>query len=384
MPTLDFKGKQHIYAHHLTVPHRPLVVDEARSVLPDTDPQSIGGKPADEIPFSDQNLIIHGDNLHALKALLPHYAGRVKCIYIDPPYNTGSQAWVWNDNVNSPMMQAWLKENKPVDGEDLERHDKWLCMMWPRLHLLRELLRDDGVIFVSIDDNEQWRLLAIMEDIFGEEQFVATLTLVHFLSALPGKWLTTVTEYVHVFAKNANEVSFARLESDEDPSSDWSEDDHGYYKEGYGLQKTGSGARREDRPNLYYPIYVGENREIKLSREDNNDVELLPIRSDGTEGRWRWSKEKVARSSSEILVKPHQTKKYHLVAKQRPNIGDTFTVKPRSLWYKPKYQSAQGTNTLKSIFGKSRVFDYPKAVDFIADIIRFGSTPPTDVLTNPT
>ena len=243
MPSLEFKGKNHIYAHHLTVPYRPLQVDVDRSVLPDTQ--------ADSISVTDQNLIIHGDNLEALKALLPHYAGRVKCIYIDPPYNTGSQEWVYNDRVNSPMMQEWFKKNSPVDSEDLERHNKWLCMMWPRLHLLRELLSDDGSIFISIDDHEQWRLLGMMEEIFGEEQFVATLTLVHFLSALPGKWLTTVTEYVQVFAKDINQVSFSRLANDEDPESDWDVDEVGYYKEGYGLQKTGSGAKREDRPNLF-------------------------------------------------------------------------------------------------------------------------------------
>ena len=129
MPTLEFKGKQHIYAHHLTVPYRPLVADAGLSL-----------NPAD----ADDNLIIHGDNLHALKALLPRYAGRVKCIYIDPPYNTGNEGWLYNDNVNSPLLREWLKANSPVDGEDLERHDKWLCMMWPRLHLLKELLSDDG------------------------------------------------------------------------------------------------------------------------------------------------------------------------------------------------------------------------------------------------
>ena len=119
----------------------------------------------------DGNLIIHADNLKALKALLPRYAGRVKCIYIDPPYNTGNKDWAYNDNVNSPLMREWLNQNKPVDGEDLERHDKWLCMMWPRLHLLRELLADDGVIFVSIDDHEQPRLRLLMDEIFGEENF---------------------------------------------------------------------------------------------------------------------------------------------------------------------------------------------------------------------
>ena len=160
MPTLDFKGKQHIYAHHLTVPYRPLEPDEAHSC------NSTGSE--------DDNLIIHGDNLHALKALLPRYADRVKCIYIDPPYNTGNEGWVYNDNVNSQLMQAWLADNSPVDDEDLERHDKWLCMMWPRLYLLKELLAEDGIIFISIDDNEQHHLRMLMDEVFGEKNFIAT------------------------------------------------------------------------------------------------------------------------------------------------------------------------------------------------------------------
>ncbi len=118
MPTLDFKGKQIVYAYHLTVPSRTLEPDAQKS-LP----------PKGQTPSLDDNLIIHGDNLHALKALMPRYAGRVNCIYIDPPYNTGNEGWVYNDNVNSPMMQEWLKDRSSVDGEDLERHDKWLCMM---------------------------------------------------------------------------------------------------------------------------------------------------------------------------------------------------------------------------------------------------------------
>jgi len=158
MPTFDFKGKQHIYAHHLTVACRPLVPDPARSLDP---------------AGADDNLIIHGDNLRALKALLPRYAGRVKCIYIDPPYNTGNEGWVYNDKVNGPLMRAWLKDNGPVDSEDLERHDKWLCMMWPRVQLLKELLAEDGVIFVSIDDNEAHHLRMMMDEIFGEENFLA-------------------------------------------------------------------------------------------------------------------------------------------------------------------------------------------------------------------
>ncbi len=161
MPTLDFKGKQIVYAHHLTVPSRTLEPDAEKSF------------PAkDQKPSLDDNLIIHGDNLHALKALLPRYAGRVNCIYIDPPYNTGNENWAYNDNVNSPMMQEWLKDKSPVDGEDLERHDKWMCMMWPRLHLLRELLAENGAIFVSIDDNEQHHLRMMMDEVFGGVHFI--------------------------------------------------------------------------------------------------------------------------------------------------------------------------------------------------------------------
>ena len=137
VPNLDFKGKWNVYAHHVGVPHQELVSDPACSLNPGD---------------ADDNLIVHGDNLEALKALLPRYVGRVKCVYIDPPYNTGNEGWAYNDKVNSPLMRAWLAQT--VDSEDLERHGKWLCMMWPRLQFLRELLADDGVIFVSIDDNE--------------------------------------------------------------------------------------------------------------------------------------------------------------------------------------------------------------------------------------
>ena len=134
-----------------------------------------GGRNLSEVGTPDGNLIIHGDNLHALKALLPTHAGRVKCIYIDPPYNTGNENWVYNDRLNSQALAHWFDVNRPVDGEDLERHDKWLCMMWPRLQLLRELLSDDGVIFVSIDDNEQHHLRVIMDEVFGEVNFVDSI-----------------------------------------------------------------------------------------------------------------------------------------------------------------------------------------------------------------
>ena len=153
MPTLQFKGRNTIWNHHLSVPYHAL--EEVREL--DYEPARGEG-----------NLIVEGDNLLALKALLPQYSGKVKCVYIDPPYNTGNEGWAYNDKVNSPMIRDWL--GRTVDKDDLTRHDKWLCMMVPRLKLLRELLRDDGVIFISIDDNEVHNLKAIMNEIFGEDQ----------------------------------------------------------------------------------------------------------------------------------------------------------------------------------------------------------------------
>ena len=160
MPTLNWIGKDKVVNHHLDVPFRTL--EKQYTFAPN------GGD-------NDGNMIIHGDNLDALKALLPMYEGRVKCIYIDPPYNTGNEKWVYNDNVNDPHIKAWLGKVVGAEGEDLSRHDKWLCMMYPRLKLLQKLMAEDGVIFISIDDNELYNLKAICDEIFGSNSFVANV-----------------------------------------------------------------------------------------------------------------------------------------------------------------------------------------------------------------
>lgn len=158
MPTLNWIGKEAVVSHHQKVPFH---------LLKDV-PDLACGEPG------DGNLIVQGDNLVALKALLPYYAGQVKCIYIDPPYNTGNEGWVYNDNVNSPVIREWLGKTVGKEGETLDRHDRWLCMMYPRLVLLRHFLRQDGAIFVSIDDYEFERLKLLMNEIFGEANHVAT------------------------------------------------------------------------------------------------------------------------------------------------------------------------------------------------------------------
>lgn len=173
MPTLHWIGKDKVVSHHQEVPYR--VLEHKYGFTADKGEQTE--------PTKSGNKIIHGDNLEALKSLLPEYEGKIKCIYIDPPYNTGNKDWVYNDNVDHPKMQKWLQntlkakaENKDatVAIDDLTRHDKWLCMMYPRLKLLQKLLDENGAIFISIDDNEQANLKMICDEIFGIRNFVGT------------------------------------------------------------------------------------------------------------------------------------------------------------------------------------------------------------------
>src|SRR5674476_1630876 len=158
MPTLQFKGKTFVQNHRLAVKYHQLVPKKELSLT-------------DKISLHD-NLIIQGDNLKALKALLPTHAGKIKCIYIDPPYNTGNEAWIYNDNLTQPQFKEWIGNAVGREGEDACRHDKWCCMMYPRLQLLKELLRDDGAIFVSIDDHEVHHLRMLMNEVFGGENFI--------------------------------------------------------------------------------------------------------------------------------------------------------------------------------------------------------------------
>ena len=222
MPVLQFKGKTAIECYHHAVAHHTLEFDATLSVL---------GK-GEKLDF-DGNLIIEGDNLIALKALLPTHAGGIKCIYIDPPYNTGNEGWVYNDNLTQPQFKEWIGQAVGKEGEDATRHDKWCCMMYPRLQLLKELLCDDGAIFISIDDNEVASLRMVMDEVFGEENFLATIiwhkmdspknTAVHF---------SEDHDYIVVYAKAAltwlpnlierNEEMKARYKNpDNDPRGPW-------------------------------------------------------------------------------------------------------------------------------------------------------------------
>ncbi len=192
MPVLQFKGKTAIECYHHTIPHHMLEFDGKLSVL---------GK--GENLGLDGNLIIEGDNLLALKALLPTHAGRIKCIYIDPPYNTGNEGWVYNDNLTQPQFKEWIGQTVGKEGEDATRHDKWCCMMYPRLQLLKQLLHDEGAIFISIDDNEVAALRMLMDEVFGQENFIATIIWLNSTGPKQSKYLSTSHDYILSYAKSA-------------------------------------------------------------------------------------------------------------------------------------------------------------------------------------
>ncbi len=245
MPTLNWIGKEAVVNHHHAVPFH---------LLRDVPDLSVGD------PGSG-NLIVQGDNLVALKALLPYYAGQVKCIYIDPPYNTGNEGWIYNDNVNSPLIRDWLGKTVGKEAEDLSRHDKWLCLMYPRLALLRQFLRDDGVVFISIDDNEVHSLRYLMNEIFGAQNFKACITWQRKYSVSNNfKGIATIVDYLLVYSKtpsfqnnllSRSDESIARYNNpDDDARGPWKAVDY--------LNQ----ATPEKRPNLCYDITNPNTGEI--------------------------------------------------------------------------------------------------------------------------
>ena len=338
MPVLEFKGKHHIYAHHLTVPYRQLMHDESRSCNPSG---------------NEDNLIIQGDNLHTLKALLPRYANRVKCIFIDPPYNTGNEGWIYNDNVNNPPMQEWFKKHSPIDNEDMERHDKWLCMMWPRLHLLKELLADDGVIFISIDDNEQHHLRLLMDEIFGEENFLANIAWEKRYSRNnDAKLFYSKKDTILVFRKTpelkilrearTDEVNSQYKNPDNDPRGPWMSMPY---------------ARKSSKmhENLVYPI----------TNPNTGETIIHP------DYAWKYSKElhEVNVKENRLWWGKNGRAKYPRLKVFLSEVSDGMV--PIDIWFHEESgTSDEGTRELKQIFNtEDTVFDYPKPTRLIQRII---------------
>ncbi|NBB81582.1 MAG: site-specific DNA-methyltransferase, partial [Verrucomicrobia bacterium] len=234
MTELNFKGKEFVWNHHLTVPFRPLEPHPEKGI----------GEPA-----LDGNLVIHGDNLHALKALLPTYAGKVDCVFIDPPYNTGNEGWCYNDNVNAPMIREWLEAN-PIGIEDGLRHDKWCAMMWPRLRLLHELLADNGSLWITLDDHEAQRAKLMLDEIFGEEGFDANIIWQKkYTVSADHTGIAPMHDHLLVYSKCDWVRNKLKRSATKDAAYRF-EDENGVFRvSDYTCNKNS-----DERPNLYYPI----------------------------------------------------------------------------------------------------------------------------------
>jgi len=367
MPTLQFKGKNIIWNHHLSIPYHTLDEVEKLHFQPDK---------------ADGNLIIEGDNLLALKALLPQYTGKIKCIYIDPPYNTGNEGWVYNDNVNSPMLKEWL--GKEVGKDDLTRHDKWLCMIVPRIKILRELLSEDGLLFISCDDNEISSLRQTCDEIFTESNFITTLT----IKANPrGRQsdndIATLHDFLLCYSKNSQyiEMGGVPLTTDDIDEFDKEDPDGKKWRE-LGLRQRGSASLREDRKDMYFPIFVDpEDFSVSLSHSKKHTIEVLPKKSDGRDGRWMWSPKKVSDEIERVyarLIKKRN--EYDIFIKDYLDREDgQRTKKPKSLWLDKDVNTESGGKLLRSLLPNC-TFPYPKPIGLIKRIVQIASNSHTIVL----
>lgn len=342
MPTLEWIGKEKVINHHQQVPYR--VLEEK---------YTYNAKKSD-------NMIIRGDNLEALKALLPKYEGKIKCIYIDPPYNTGNEGWVYNDNVNDPKIKKWLGEVVGKEGEDLSRHDKWLCMMYPRLRLLQKLLSADGAIFISIDDTEIGNLLLLCNEMFGERNHIATFIWQKRYSPDVRTSVSDAHEFIVCFGKNPElfketrnllPLSDAQTKQfsnpDNDPRGPWKAND--FTAPGY-------------RPNQMYEITLPSGR-----------IVTPPA------GRcWRVTKEGFDQFTKDNRM-IYGTNGDGVPAVKR-FLSEMPGMIPWTWWSCDEVGHTQeGNKLLSAILGKA-VFDYPKPSRLIERIIRIATQPDSIVL----
>lgn len=342
-----------------------------------------------------ENLYIEGDNLETLKLLQESYLNKVKLIYIDPPYNTGKD-YVYKDNyfqdINEYLEESGQKDENGIrlfqnTDSNGRYHSDWISMMYPRLKLARNLLSEDGVIFISIDDNEVHNLRKICDEIFGERNFVASLPTIMNLKGNNDQFGFAGThEYTLVYSKSYLDCLLHEFNLNEEESNDWLEDEHGLYKKGANLKATGVNAPREKRPNLFFPIFI-ENDSINnnegqikwtLEKKSEKSLEVYPI-TNGQEMSWRWSKTKFVKEKHNVIIVPDKQGGINFYKKQRPSIGDVPTKKPKSIFYKPEYSSGNGTAEIKELF-HNKTFNNPKPLSLLLDICKIGSNSSSVIL----
>jgi adenine-specific DNA-methyltransferase len=378
MPTLNWIGKDAVVKHHHDVPYRLLEPVPALS-LPSPTGRGAGGEGEPAIDPYQGNLIVQGDNLQALKALLPHYGGKVKCIYIDPPYNTGNEGWAYNDNVNSPEIRRWLGEVVGKEGDTLDRHDRWLCMMYPRLMLLKQFLREDGAIFVSIDDNEIHHLRCLMDEVFGRPNFIAEMIWEGAFKN-DARQIGVNHEYVVLYAKNRatlprewsvekdgvdpvlKEVKRLQLLHGEDHETA-SADLAGWFR---ASKATTSFAHRRFRFIDKHGAYKEDDptapggRKFELINPKTNKI--IPLRQNRG---WAFDQEKFNRMVDDGRIS-FVTDTSIMV---RRYLHETDAVTPQSVFYQPTRSASE---RLSSILGAS-TFEFPKDEEVLQKFIEMST-----------
>ena len=333
----------------------------------------------------DGNLIIHGDNLLALRSLQPTLAGAVKCVYIDPPYNTGWGKWVYSDKISRGGAPSWL--GKLMEVESMSSRDLWLCAMTPTLHLLRTLLRDDGLVLISIDANEMIHLALLCDEIFGEANRVGVIIVRNNPRGRRfGTELAVEHEYLLAYAKNTEKFTAGRLALDDRRRAEYPHvDGNGKRHRLLGLRKRGAISSRAERPNLHYPLYVNPQDKSVSAKPGKELIEILPRRSDGSDGVWRWCGEKVERDREFLVARKVKRRSgamewdvFQIDHLERPDGAVSGRLFP-SIWQGTEFNNERGRDQLREVFGES-VFDYPKPVDLVKSAILLANARGGDIV----
>lgn len=368
---------------------REAMVEANRPIRKTLRPKNIKDKNGYEVESlnweTTENLYIEGDNLDALKLLQESYLNQVKMIYIDPPYNTGNDSLTYKDDFAQTKEE--FEEDLGVYDENGYKmfknketnprfHSSWCSNVYPLIKLARNLLTDDGVIFISIDDNEVDNLRKMCDEIFGKDNFLAQLPTIMNLKGNNDEFAFAGThEYTLVFCKNKSLCKVYEFPIEDEGLDEWDEDDYGFYKKGANLKATGGNAPREKRPNLYFPIFINSEGNSYVTNDNQplsqNDLSILPI-TDGKEMSWRWEKKKFMREPYNIIVSKSDNGSISIYKKQRPSLGDLPSKKPKTTFYKPEYSSGNGTAQIKSLFNE-KVFSNPKPLDLIKDFLFIGT-----------
>lgn len=310
------------------------------------------------------NLLIEGDNFHSLTCLNTIYQNKIKIIYIDPPYNTGNKDFTYNDSF--------------LSADDGYRHSKWLSFMQKRLILARELMSDDGCIFISIDDHEVFQLKLLCDEIFGQSNYVGLMTLQsNPRGSQNSNFLSYVHEYVLMYAKNIRCLSTLGVDKDEESLKEFREvDENGRRYRLLGLRKRGGDWKKEDRPNMFFPIYINPiNGKCSLTQDNDYVIEVIPKRPTGELSRWTWGREKFINESDLVVGKK-------VNRKNEPDAWDVFRkdyidsetgeekkTKLKTIWTEKEINYQNARNEIKDIFGNSEVFDYPKPTYLVKRLI---------------